>query len=420
MAQRSISYSKLVPTDSFLGRYLAYMRRQETAYAFDWWCGLWAIAAACGRSTYVARPRAPVYLNMYVVLIGDSGVARKTTSVTSAGGLIRQVHDASTVGYIDAKMTAEKLDDLLHERTMEHGSGQLCIAIPELAVFLGTEAYIANMPTLLTDLYDCPSHRNGGGTVSRGERIQRSIWLSFLSASTPIWLLKSINPNVIEGGFTSRCLFILSNEPKQRIPWPDGDDAADDRAWLLNDLRTIRAHAENSDPILLTDGAMTTFRRWYNNRAHALDTYRQSFEAREDAHVLRIAALLCINDDSWRIDHRHIVRAIELVASIKDSSSNIFATAKLRNTYTTALDRVRSQLVSAGMDPIPRYVLTRRCKHNMSAVEFSALMDVLHELGAVQRFSDGLQDRGRTAEYFRGTDVLLSKGLGEQVLERFT
>jgi hypothetical protein len=75
-----IRYDRLVPADSYLGRYLRYMSTTETAYDYDWWCGLWTLACACGRDTYVARPRAPVYLNMYLVLIGDSGVPRKTTA----------------------------------------------------------------------------------------------------------------------------------------------------------------------------------------------------------------------------------------------------------------------------------------------------------------------------------------------------
>ena len=284
---------------------------------------------------------------------------------------------------------------------------------------LALRAYIANMPMLLTDLYDCPSHRHGGGTISRGECIQRNVWLSFLSASTPIWLLKAVNPNVVEGGFTSRCLFILSNEPKQRIPWPDGEDTADDRAWLLDDLRRIRAHATNSDPILLTDGALVTFRKWYNSRQHSLDMYRQSFEAREDAHVLRVAALLCINDDSWRIDHQHIAHAIRLVASIKETSATIFEGAEIRTKYASSLEAVRSQLISAGMDPIPKYTLARRCRRKLDKEEFDALLEALHEVGAVQRFADPMHERGRPAEYYRGTSVLLSKGLGELVVGKF-
>src|SRR4051794_6591427 len=128
-----------------MGRYLNYMEQQETAYAFDFWSGMWALACACGRLTYVARPRAPVFLNLYTILIGESGIARKTTSVGTAARLVRMLtSEDPELGFIDAKVTAEKLDGLLHERTLEHGSAQFCIAIPELAVFLGTEQYVAN------------------------------------------------------------------------------------------------------------------------------------------------------------------------------------------------------------------------------------------------------------------------------------
>jgi hypothetical protein len=413
-------YDRMVPHDSFMGRYLSYMQRQETALAFDWWSGLWALACACGRLTYVARPRAPIYLNMYTILIGESGVARKTTSVSMASRLVRQLcSDDPVMGFIDAKVTGEKLDDILHQRTLEHGSAQMCAAIPELAVFLGTEKYVANMPTLLTDLYDCPSHRHGGGTIARGECVQRNVWLSFLSASTPIWLLKTVNPNVVEGGFTSRCLFIVSNTPKHRIPWPDGSDSDHDDAWLLADLRDVHQRALVADPIGLTDGGMALFTKWYKTKGRSLDPFKQSFEAREDAHVLRVAALLSINDGSWRIDHHHVGRSIKLIADVKQRSSAIFENTEQRTKFATSLDKIRAILVSRGMDPVPRSDLFRKARHTLSHEEFMSLVEVLHEIGAVQRFS-AQAERGRPAEYYRGTNLLLARGLGEQVLDKFT
>jgi hypothetical protein len=413
-------YDKLIAPNTFIGRYLQYMKRTETAYAYDFWCALWCLAGACGRNIYVARPRAPVYLNMYLILIGDSGVPRKTTSVVTAGGMVRDCYrNFPEVGYLDAKMTGESLDKLLHERTLEHASAQLAVAIPELAVFMGTEHYIANMPTLLTDLYDCPGHRHGGGTISRGETIQRNVWLTFISASTPVWLLKTVNPNVIEGGFTSRCIFVIANKPKQNIPWPDGDNTEYERDALLYDLREIRYRAQEPHPISLTPGGMHSFTRWYNKRMRANDPYRQSFEAREDAHVLRVAALLCINDSTWEIAHTHISKAIELVASVKDSSSLIFEGAEARTKYATALDTMRSMLISAGMDPVPRSALQRRVRHALDYDGSGALLEVLHEINAVQRFTHKTGERGRPVEYYRGTELLLSRGLGEQVLEKF-
>ena len=395
------------------------MSTTETSYDYDWWCGLWALACACGRDAYVARPRAPVYLNMYTVLIGDSGVARKTTSVTTAGGLVRDLLQGDKIGYLDAKMTGERLDQVLHDRTLEYGSGQLAIAIPELAVFMGTEHYVANMPTLLTDLYDCPTKRHGGGTIARGASIQHGVWLSFLSASTPVWLLKTVNPNVVEGGFTSRCIFVISNKPKQSIPWPEDNNSDEERELLLYDLRCHRQRAIEHGPIVLNDSALSAFRVWYGKRTHAVDPYRQSFEAREDAHVLRVAALLCVNDESWIIQQVHITRAISLVAGIKEGSSLIFEGAETRTKFASALDTVRSMLIGAGMDPVARSVLHRRTRHWVTYEDMNILLEVLHEVGAVQRFTHKTGDRGRPVEYYRGTDILLSKGLGETVLEKF-
>ncbi len=414
-----MDYRRIVPANSFLGRYLTYMQSQETASVFDFYCGLWCISTACARFTYVSRPRAPVYLNLFLILVGESGVARKTTSVHTAASVIRPITGFDYPrGLLDAKVTPERLDLLLHDRSAEFGTAQLAIAVPELAVFLGTERYIAHMPTVLTDLYDCPTYREGGGTIARGGVVQRKVWVNLLSASTPIWLLRTVNPNVVEGGFTSRCYFIVSNTPKKRIPWPVDPDT-DLFQDLCDDAKIIAAEAELRGPVTVHPTAVDVFSTWYNDRVHALDPFKQSFESREDAHVLRIAALLCINDGSWVIKRSHIHIAIRLTTAIKRDSANIFEDSELRTKYAQALDLIRSLLLSKGMDPIPRSELFRRCRHYVNNDEFHTLLEVMHEIGAIQRFH--LQrDTGRPGEFIRGTQMILSKGLGESVLERFT
>jgi hypothetical protein len=47
------------------------------------------------------------------------------------------------------------------------------------------------------------------------------------------------------------------------------------------------------------------------------------------------------------------------------------------------------------------------------------LLEVLHELGAIQRF-DLHNRRGRPVDLIRGTQKLLAANLGEKVLERFS
>lgn len=395
------------------------MANQETAYAYDWWCGLWCISSAVARRSYVARPRAPVFLNLYVVLVGDSGVARKSSSINSASRLVRNVlRGVSDISLLDAKLTPEKLDELLHNATEQHGNAQLCIAVPELAVFLGTERYIAHMPTLLTDLYDCPAERFGGGTIERGSVIQHNVWINFLSASTPVWLLKTVNPNVVEGGFTSRCYFIVANQPKRSVAWPE---ESDDQLLtdLHEDLQIIVQETAKHPRITLTDSGRRLFTEWYEIRPRSIDPFKQSFEAREDAHVLRLAGLLSINDGSWQITGGHIECAITLLTGVKATSGSIFENAAAVSKFATGLDILRTQLITQGMDPVPRSRLYIKVRNHLTSLEFASLIEMLDEIGAVQRF-ELKQARGRPTEYIRGTDVLMSRGIGERVLERFS
>jgi len=407
------------PEDSFIARYLRFMSTQETAHAYDLWGSLWCLACACGRATYVARPRAPVYLNMYLILVGDSGIPRKTTSVNTALNLVRELYEGSNgLGIVDAKLTSEHLDHVIHERTKQYGSGQLAIGISELAVFMGSESYLTNMPTVLTDLYDCPTHRQGG-TIARGQSEQKNVWVSLISGSTPVWLLKTVNPRVVEGGFSSRCMFVVSNEPKQSIPWPVVEDNSHARDVLLDDLRYVNRSAAGCDRIHLVDTALDLFSEWYRTREHSTDPFKQSFEAREDAHVLRVAALLGINDGSWEIKHRHIHLAIKLVDEIKLASGMVFEHGIMRTKYAAAFDVIRGLLVSKGMDPVARHILQRKCKYWIHSSELSILMETMHQFGTVQRFQS-MPDRGRPTEYFRGTEKLLEKGMGEKILDHFT
>jgi len=416
-----MNYSRLAPADTFLGKYMAFMSRQETAYPFDFWTALWLLSCAVGRKLVVDRPRAPVFMNLFITLVGESGIVRKSTAINTAGRIARDlIADDPAIDFHDAKMTPERLDQLLNDRTIDHGSAQIIIAISELAVFLGTERYMANMPILLTDLYDCPDKRDSAGTFLHGRVAQRKVWISFLSGSTPIWLLKAINPNVIEGGFTSRCLFIVSIKPKKKIAWPEEfDDEALDRSELLQLLKDVRTNAERYGNIRMTPHALKAFTTWYRHREHSVDPFRSTFEAREDAHVLRVAGFLAINDGSWVIQTHHLSRATALIKQVKQDASAIFEGSGAKTKFALGLEALRNALILSGDDPIHRSKLFIRVRSRLDNIEFDALLSVLHEMDAIQRFEFRDGERGRPAEYIRGTKLLLGRGLSEQVMERF-
>jgi hypothetical protein len=423
--QQRIDYKRVVPEDSFLGRYLAHNAHSETATDYDWWCGMWLIANACGRGIIVDRPAAPVFLNLYVILVAESGVTRKSSAVRVANHIQQQfarlLPSDESAQVIEGKCSTEKLDELMADQSTMHGHASVAIAISELAVFLGTERYTQTMPGLLTDVYDCPATRRAGGTISRGEVVQSNLYVNFLAASTPAWLLKSVNPTVVQGGFTSRCMFVVSEKPKAKIAWPVDDGTSATRvAALLSDLWRIRGHANTYRTIKLNDGAMQTFTAWYRRRTISVDDYRASFESREDAHVLRMAAYLCINDGTWVVQHHHVLLAIRIIDKTKDDGSRLFTGTQERNRYILGVEAVRAALMQAGLEPMPRSKLFLRARYYIDFAEFTAMLDVMHEMGAIQRFEMKLNNHGRAVELVRATKLLTVKNSAYDILERIT
>lgn len=398
-----MKYDKLVPADTFLGRYLSYMQDQETPQAYDFWCGMWLLSTAVGRHTIVDRPRAPVFLNMYVLLIAESGTTRKSTSVRQAVSFIRSINDPEMM-LIESRTTPEKLELNLSNHSKEYGHARCAVAVSELVTFLGSEKYNKTMPSLLTDLYDCAAIRSGGGTVTKGSVTIRNLYVSFLSASTPAWLLRAVNPDVVEGGFTSRCLFIVAEEPKRKIAWPS--DARGDNTPLVVALRDIASLSRNTPTILITDGALKKYTSWYNSRPTSRDPFRSSFESREDAHVLRVAALLAINDGSWAILHNHMVAAIKLIAGVKADGAKLFEGTGNRSRVILGIERLRDCLLGLGSDTISRSKLYLKTRPHLDQAEFAAALDVMHELSLIQVFELKHEGAGRPTTLYRGTKSL--------------
>ena len=412
----SINYSKLVPPGTFIHQYMEHMNETETATAYDFWCACWLLSLAAGRDCVVARPRAPVYLNLYCILVANSGITRKSSAVSEAKKLAQLlIADDPRISIMDSKSTPERIDEQLQRHSSETGSGRLAIIVSELAVFLGTEKYTANMPAMLTDLYDCPDRREAGGGVSRRTSGSANVFVSLLSASTPTWLLRSVNPNVVEGGFTSRCLFIVSEAPKRRIAWPTVDTRSHTgRDVLLQQLREIRSTAATQKTITINDGGLAAFKTWYEKRKPSLDTFSNSFESREDAHILRLAAFLCMNDGTWVIQKTHITTATKLVTNAKIEAARLFGNAEEASKWLHAVVTLRDSLVAAGLDGILKSHLYLKVRRQLDSMEYNALLDIMHELNYIQRFErkDG---PGRPAEIIRGTKLLATKRVIEDI-----
>lgn len=413
-----INYRKIAKDETFIGQYLQYCSNSETPVEYDFWTALWLLSVALGRDIVVDRPSAPIYLNMYLVLVAESGVTRKSTAVRRAVRFARAFTGDSNL-LIESKITPEKLEHDLFLQTIEYDRAFASIAIDELVKFLGKERYVEQMPTLLTDLYDCPAIRTGGGTLLRGRTLLRNVYVNFLSASTPSWLLRAVNPDVIEGGFTSRVVFVVSERPKRSSPWPEESDNRVEDA-IKEKLDEFHKRAASIGRVIINDSAKKKFSNWYKSRDIKRDVFRASFQSREDAHVLRVAALLAINEELWEIQAVHITTAIKIVTQVREDGARIFEGTGAANRIVLGVDALRDKLIVAGMSGIKQSDLTKALQRYMNAEHIKVALDIMHELDMVQRF-DGIKlGKGRPTTMWRAKQSLLNPKALDTIIESVT
>lgn len=392
-----VVYTKYAERGTFIGEYMHMCSPLETALSYDFWSAVWALGAAVGRDVFIPRPMSPVHLNWYVLLVAESGITRKSTAVRMARDIV--IDNLGIERVIEGRTTPEHLFARLVEQP------HTAIAISELVTFLGRETYTIELPALLTDLYDCPAIRTGG-TISRGAEVVRNPYLTFISASTPSWLISAVNPNVVEGGFTSRCMFIYDEQPKQRVSWPQ---EAESDAYARSLLAETVENARRTREIMLMPSAMQRFDRWYKSRdTHTDLAFLSSFYAREDAHVLRMAACLCINDGTLAIDRKHIDAAVKLITAAKAGALQIFSTRGSTVKRAQGVEKAIKLLRDAGPSGIGHTKLYASVRYYMHADDYKVMLDAMAELGMVQKAVEPKTiGRGgpRGYRYFRTTKI---------------
>lgn len=421
-----INYSNLVGPDSFIGRYMSFMEDQETAYSYDFWCACWLLSLALGRNVVIPRPRAPIFMNLYLLLIAESGVTRKSSAVRMATNIAREFirrldeEYEEHIDIIEAATTPEALETRLAVLSSDHGYAHCAIAVSELVTFLGNAGYSMAMPGLLTDLYDSPTLRLGGGTIKRGRTSIKNTFINFVSASTPSWLYRSVNPDVVEGGFTSRCMFIVSEQRKARIAWPEGvKDEEKFKHDTVQSLLDIRRRTHSVSSLKVSTSALETFKGWYSRKAESVDPFRSSFESREDSHVLRLAGLLSVSEERWELVPDDINKATRIIREVKDDGATIFEGTLSSDRFIMGIEKVRQKLLDAGQEGITQSMLLIKTRDYISTNELNTTLDIMHELGMVQQFLVPKKEkqRGPSQKVWRATKLMVTRGALEEVLK---
>lgn len=252
----------------FFKSYLKFTAGHEGSQRFHLWTAISIVAASLERKVWMDRGYYTLFPNLYIFLIGKSGLVKKSTTTGIGVNLLRKLSD---VKMMSERLTPASLISQLHksQKTFsidgeEVQQSPLYAYASELSVFMQEVA--GSISELLTTFYDCipndPKQPWVYDTKSQGKEEIYGPCLNILGASTKAWLKKAIPSSEMEGGFSSRIIFVVENQiPKNFVAWPK----------LSPELIRMRGHLEEtlahihelSGEVKVTPAAMDAFEEFY-------------------------------------------------------------------------------------------------------------------------------------------------------------
>lgn len=363
----------------FLQSYLEYTHDLESPELFHFWACVSTIGAALGRKCFIHRGYFTCFPNEYIILVSESARCRKTTSAETAVKIYRK---ANITPVFRGDATRRALSKHMHEMVETVGSSFTYLYAPELGTLLGTDSYVSGLMTFITDFYDCPEeseHR----TQTQGVDSHKDVFLSILGCTTPSWLA-GMPPDMVEGGFSSRALFIVQNAPRPPKPRPQKSDKVKElEIMLIEDMGAI--HAMKGE-FRWSEDAKLYFDEWYVREYNKIDTSDvrlRAYYGRKGDHLLKLCMILSASrDDSMLITHYDIEQGLALLGQVEKMMAQAFRGFTLAHS-TKHIDRIMQQIEENG-GSIIHSILMKNNHLYMDKSEMERVLETLRDANMIR------------------------------------
>ncbi len=330
---------------SFIQAFLDYSENVGAPHKFLLWSAISGVSAALERKTWIVYNGVQViYPNTYIMLIADSGIAKKSTATRALTEILYEVEDLRFMStQLSAASLVEQLKDAGDAKTFEfegvkYKNSSLFAYSSEAKVTIGDQKGLNGIQELLTDFYDCGdpniwSDKKGWNkrTLSGGNITVYNPCLNLLACSTPTWLNEAIGKSGVEGGFASRVIFVTQKEREQKsVGWLDEEDQAHKKPDKLKKLL-----AQDLIQINKLQGRFKTTTGWketYNEIQAEVDAKidtgceMKSYYSRKMWHCMKLSQVLAADQsNSLVLTPEHLISAKELLESIEPDMYSAFS-----------------------------------------------------------------------------------------------
>lgn len=251
---------------NWLEAYEEYTYETESNPLFNKWVGISTIASALRKKVWLELGRLRVYPNLYIVLVAEPGVARKSQAINYAIDLVSEV--PSIVLSSDSVTAPSLMEELEEATTYDRLPDDSALRHASLSVFSKEFESFLNgcsnkMIITLTDLFDAGEKPWKHRLKSTGTSTIPSVFLNILGATTPRSLTESLSGLALEGGLSSRIIFVHATEKHKKVAVPEMTPRVLElRRDLIHDLDLISQTAGNFQ---YEKDALKYWKEWYES-----------------------------------------------------------------------------------------------------------------------------------------------------------
>lgn len=332
---------------NWLEGYYQYIVDTESPMIFHKWTAFSLIAGALQKKVWFNFGRIKIYPNLYVVLVSEPGIARKTQAITFGEDIIAELSTIERSA--DATSPEALIDDLEGSRSeeqMRDGStlihNSLFIISGEFESFLGQKGDNQRMVVLLTNLFDCKNRPYRKRTKHSGSNKIDSPFLNILAATTPDSLASALPARAIGGGLTTRIIFPWAEDKGQKVAVP-GVKTWEDllnyrkentkiqhlKTLLVSDLDVIN---RMSGSFNYTEESFKWWHNWYSNYDErgpgrlCKDTAFKGWYSRKPLFIIKLGMVLAAaKRNTMTVTSDEFIEAIYHIEEVEASMANAFA-----------------------------------------------------------------------------------------------
>lgn len=286
---------------NWIESFIRYSNVLASPEIFRRWAAIGIVSSVLERKVWARTKGSNLYPNLYVILVGRPGVG-KSVVLSPSERLLRTVGDIFVAP--SSLTTASMIDTLaLSSRKIINSHGfaafnSLQVIASELGVFL--PAYDPAFMNTLTKLYDGELYeerrRTGKVNHIRIEHPQ----LSILGGTTPSYLNSFLPEGAWDQGFTSRTIFIFSDEIVQRDIFEEHEEQTYNEG-LLGDLsHDLKAIASLYGKVTWSKEAMAAISAWDKVYLEPIPEHGKlvHYNSRRLAHIIKLCVVASVSRSS--------------------------------------------------------------------------------------------------------------------------